>query len=714
MPRNITITLEDGSVHVYQNAPDDVTPEQVTQRAMQEFGSNVVSLDGGRQQSAPQQMQTAQQPQAPKRTPFDSVARQIGLTGRYLAEGGADLLGIVANPINATVNAVAGTELKPFTEAVPSLLDRAGFPKPENRIEHNVAEASKFMVGTAGLMGGAANQAAKVVSPISKKALTNLTVAPTSQALGSAGAGYAGSEAREQGSGAGGQVVATVAGGLLAPLSVKGAQSATNAVTKGVASKLALNGADEIATNAIRKAGVELEKLPQQVQKSIIADTKEALKTGKNLSPDALRRLADYKTTGLTPMSSSLTLDPAQITQQRNLAKMSANSQDPAAQRLATLQRDNDVKLIAGLNNLGAETADDAFTAGNKIINTLNIKDEATKKVINNFYKQARETSGRSATLDSYTFTQQANNMLDDALLGGKLPNDVRKVLNSIAEGKTPLTVDVAEQYKTAIGTLQRSSTDPAERLALGKVREALDNTPLIDGQGQEAINAFNKARAANRTYMQLVERTPALAAVRDGIEPDKFVKQFIIGGGNKANVNDLKSLQGLIKDNKEAMTVVRGQIASFLKSKATGGSADEVANFSPKAYNSALDNIGEQKLKLFFSKDDIDMLKAIGRVASYEKFQPTGSAVNNSNTSSALLTAMLDKVANSPILRKIPLGGGLVANQAQEVSTAINARKALNSSNALVSQVKQPKEMKALPLGAFLGLGSVTENKRD
>lgn len=49
MPRNITVTFQDGTSHVYQNAPDDVTPEQVTERAQQEFGQPVTALDGGRQ-----------------------------------------------------------------------------------------------------------------------------------------------------------------------------------------------------------------------------------------------------------------------------------------------------------------------------------------------------------------------------------------------------------------------------------------------------------------------------------------------------------------------------------------------------------------------------------------------------------------------------------------------------------------------------------------
>lgn len=51
MPRDITITFEDGTTHVYKGAPDDVTPDQVTARASKEFGKSVASLDGGRGQS---------------------------------------------------------------------------------------------------------------------------------------------------------------------------------------------------------------------------------------------------------------------------------------------------------------------------------------------------------------------------------------------------------------------------------------------------------------------------------------------------------------------------------------------------------------------------------------------------------------------------------------------------------------------------------------
>lgn len=48
MPRDITVTFEDGSQAVYKNAPDNVTPEAATARAKRDYGLNVVSLDGGR------------------------------------------------------------------------------------------------------------------------------------------------------------------------------------------------------------------------------------------------------------------------------------------------------------------------------------------------------------------------------------------------------------------------------------------------------------------------------------------------------------------------------------------------------------------------------------------------------------------------------------------------------------------------------------------
>lgn len=48
MPRRVTVTFADGSSHVYENTPDDVTPQQIVDRATREFSKPVKKLDGGR------------------------------------------------------------------------------------------------------------------------------------------------------------------------------------------------------------------------------------------------------------------------------------------------------------------------------------------------------------------------------------------------------------------------------------------------------------------------------------------------------------------------------------------------------------------------------------------------------------------------------------------------------------------------------------------
>jgi hypothetical protein len=49
---DITITFADGTAHTYKNAPDGTTPEQATQLAKEQFGKEVVKLDGGAKESS--------------------------------------------------------------------------------------------------------------------------------------------------------------------------------------------------------------------------------------------------------------------------------------------------------------------------------------------------------------------------------------------------------------------------------------------------------------------------------------------------------------------------------------------------------------------------------------------------------------------------------------------------------------------------------------
>lgn len=669
-----TFTSPEGKKYTV-NGPEGATQDQAFQMLQSQIGSA---------QAAP----AAEKTRGFGEYLNDSIAdvpRSLGLFGRYALEGVGGIADIAASPFRAGLNA-AGADIRGNSGA--ALADAIGLPSPRTATERVIGDASRLVAGGAVPIGAGAALASRgtgVAQGVGKMLAAN----PAQQLTSAAAAGGAGGYTRETGGNDAAQLVAALGAGVAAPFAANGLAKAGQAARTVIAgrSQPSAQQIEITINNALQPSGMSLSSLPSDIAATIRKDVAEAYKLSDSLTPDAVRRLADYRLVGATPTQARLTLQPGDITRQENLSKLGVNSRDPLAQELANTKSANNKVLTEGLNGLGASTADDQIAGASRVMGALDARNSRAKAVIDQSYQAARDTQGRSASLDPSAFTNRANNLLDEALLGGKLPGDVRNLLNRAATGEMPLTVDVAEQFKTRIGELQRSTADAAERKALGLVRNALDDTPLLPGQkiGQESIAAFNKARALNRSWMKIVERTPALQAVRDGIEPDKFVQQYIVGSGPKSNVMDVAQLKSSIKSSPDAMDAVKEQITSFLKQKATNGATDEVANFSQSAYNKALNQIGERKLKLFFSQPEIDKLKALGRVASYEQVQPVGSAVNNSNTAGTLGAGLLDRLGGSPLLSKIPFGRAAIGDPLQNIVISQQSGRALNTPLSLI-----------------------------
>ena len=150
MPRNITVTFADGTTHVYQNAPDNVTPQQVSQRAQREFGKQVHAFDGGRQS-------TQQRPSAPpkaKPRPQPSPAQQIGasimnpLAG--LAQGASSIADVTADAIGGALR-LAG---RPVTSGLSAAAEAIGADGAARSIRQTGAQweramARPFTIGSA-------------------------------------------------------------------------------------------------------------------------------------------------------------------------------------------------------------------------------------------------------------------------------------------------------------------------------------------------------------------------------------------------------------------------------------------------------------------------------------------------------------------------------------------------------------------------------------
>ena len=658
------------------------------------------------------------------------IPRQVGLTARYGLEGVGQAAELVTEPIAGLMRG-AGIPTASTGQVAANVANAIGLPQPRNSTERVVGDAARMVAGAGGLVGagrGLANAGAQTLGSL-------LSASPTVQAASAAGAGVAGGAVRESGGSEGEQMLGAVLGGL-GGAAVPGLAARAGRAVQGAPGRLAdlVNPGRNVPTQPVdlqieaklQGSGMDWSAVPEKVRQVVRQDVRKALQLGDDLDAAALRRLVDFRAVGATPTRGTITLDPVQITQERNLAKAGANSQNVNAQRLTGVQAENNAALLRNIEGLGASRGADAFAMGERAQSGLQGWMDAQQGNVNRLYQAARDSSGRSLPLDGSTFTRQASALLDENLLGYALPKDVESHLNRIATGQVPFTVDYAEQLKTVIGRLQRGTSDGSTRMALSMVRRALDDVtpagsvaagpgvpnpgslPAVAGAGgmagveDDAIAAFNRARAANRTMMQQVEKVPALQALRDGdLTPDDFLRKYVTGQG--AKVRDVSEMLNVIgPDGKQAL---RDGVLGQLRAAATGGAADETAKFSAAGFRRALDQLGDRKLNLLFGKEDVQALKALSRVAEYTTTQPVGSAVNNSNSGALLAGKGMDLLNGMGRLGDLVKIGGL----GDQLNVMVRGRQQAQALDAVPSIVLRPEAQQGLRLRNLAGPAGVS-----
>lgn len=620
------------------------------------------------------------------------IPRQVGLTARYGLEGVGQAAELVTEPVAGLMRWV-GIPTKSTGQLATSLADTIGLPAPQTATERVVGDATRMVAGAGGIVGagrGLANAGAQTLGAF-------LSQQPTAQLTSAAGSGIAGGAVRESGGSEGEQILGAVLGGL-AGAAVPGAVSRVTNAAKNAPGKLAdlVNPARNVPVQQLdgqikiklEGSGVDWEAIPEKVRQLVRQDVQQALKVGGDLDAAALQRLVDFRTVGATPTRGTVTLDPVQITKEKNLAKMGANSQNANAQKLVSVESANNKALLDNFGRLGADRGADAHALGEQAAGGLQSWLDSRKLGVDSLYAAARDSSGRAVPLDGAAFTSRASQLLDEGLLGGSLPKGVEQHLNRIAMGEVPFDVNYAEQLKTQIAKLQRGTTDGSTRMALGLVRQALEDTPLqqgADAMGDAAIGAFTKARSANREMMHQIEKVPALKKLWDGdLAPDDFIKRFVTSPSAKVqDVTELMKVMG-----PEGKLALRDGVLGQLKAAATGGAQDEMAKFSAAGFRRALDQLGDRKLGMLFSKEDVQALKALSRVSQYTTHQPVGSAVNNSNSGALLAGKGLD------LLNGMGRLGDLVkvAGIGDQVNVLVRGRQQAQALDAVPSIVRRPQ----------------------
>jgi hypothetical protein len=403
------------------------------------------------------------------------IPRQVGLAVRYGAEGLADLTQIGTEPIRYVTDRLTGQtgKTKPLRALVSDAADAIGLPRPEGANERVVGDATRLVAGAGGLAGGASKLAQLLNGPAQTVARA-MSANPAQQAIAAGGAGLAGGSVREAGGGPGAQFLASLAGGVSAPLFANAAtglaQRGANAIRTAITPQRVIDQqVDQQISLALRQAGIDWAGVSERVKQGMRADAQAAVMNGQSLDPAAAARMLQFRLVpGTQPTRGMISQNPIQITQEKNLAKVGANSLDVGLQRLPNLESSNTRALLQNLDDAGAANAPDAFATGERVIGALQGNAAASRARIGELYNAARDTSGRSAPLDPSAFSRRVSELLDADNVGSFLPADIRNKVNAIASAQPgyEFNVNSAEQLKTSIGRLQRNSSDGNARRA--------------------------------------------------------------------------------------------------------------------------------------------------------------------------------------------------------------------------------------------------------
>lgn len=626
--------------------------------------------------------------------------------------GGAMFMGAVRDPLDAGAQLLA-RGVRAATGIIPDALggetarrymdEQVGNLDKQIRTANREYDESRELAGRDGM--DIARGVGNVISPANIPIARMIGGASTLGQLAARGAaaGAAGSvmqpvvdKDRQDSFGAtklGQAAVGAAAGAVLTPAMAR----ATEAIAQRASALLSrLRGPSQAQIDAAMRqasqevAGADAGQIPEAILRRVRQQVAESLAAGRTPDTAALLRRAEFEELGMQPTLGQITRDPMQYARERNLRGINLGGSEQAPSNpLAARFSEQNQQLARQFDDLGAGRADEAYGAGSRLINQLRAADEPAQDAVNAAYRAARATDGRYADLNTSVFSERANSVLDEQMLGRFLPAEVRGIMNDVSSGKIPLNVNNAVQFDSVLSEAQRTaarSGDRAAQKAIGAVRDALQATPLVDdvaaaatgagqpllgafsnevrgaaasaapdaapgGIGAAARQAFDDARGLARDRFATIEQTPALKAALDGADPDTFVRKFILGG----STNELRALRDVLQNSPEAVQQVRSQIAEHLRNAAFGPNAAGDAPMAVARYMSALQRMGRDKLETFFSPEEVRRLMSVGRVGQFITTPPAGSAVNNSNSASAamnLLAELAGKVGRLPLVR--------------------------------------------------------------
>lgn len=508
-----------------------------------------------------------------------------------------------------------------------------------------------------------------------------------------------------------GAVVAPVAGEALR----KGAQTVTNRVLRPAGdfiratvakvrgapanpnAVLDLDGSlTRAGEAALQKLGLKAEDITESARGKLLELAKASTKEAKAMTPEQqLRATLFREVTGEDATLGQVTREFAQQQTEGELKKLNQVG-DPLRARLARQNRG----LLDAVENVRKGTGGqqpNEYGAGQRVAESVKNADKEAREAVSMLYKAIDQEHGGNFKIKPQELLSRLDEVSDNAE-GDAIVTSVQRrlsrlgLLNKNGEIKRGASLDAAgaEELRKFVGGL--SGDTPNKRRMISMLVDSLDN----DVRASAGEDVYEIARKVAKTRFEDL-RIPAVRAIVDGDVPaEQIFDKYVRRGG----IDDLKALKGYMSRKTDVATkagdVVErdphllGQGWDELRSQALGhifekstrqAARNELddALFSGAMFRKAMNDLGDEKLKVLFSPEEIAKLEKIAKVAEWRI--PIADVLNTSNTNSAWWN-MVDRLL--PMAGK---GGGMLKGAA----TAVRQGMERNAQEAQVAASMAP-----------------------
>lgn len=480
---------------------------------------------------------------------------------------------------------------------------------------------------------------------------------------------------------------------------------------KGAVSDLSDDAARKIAESALRQQGVAFDGLERNVQQSILADVKEAMKKYGGVNASALSRQADFRALDVDPLQPWVTRDPVQWGQYKNL-EMAKDAGEPLIQARAALDR----KLVDRLGKLrGPGNTGDAYESGRVIEEGFRAAHGKAKDNVTALYDKFSATAPNVSADPKRMVDTILDSVERDAL--GDFLGPLKNLINDFATGKRPTTPDSLYRAQQVANAVVRKGGP--EAMAARKIVEGIDNELEQMGRDMSAVGPemaqaaeiLQKARRAHRSIKMAEEAVPALKAVANGeFAAEDFFTKYVLGG-------DVKEVAAMWANSSDKMKqAARSQIADYLKKVASGGGAEDAAVFRQGRFTELLESPGmNQKIQIILGNKGLEEVKRIGRAAESAIRTPAGTRYNTSGSAMEMMN-LLRRSTGFPVVGPMvtePLQKLLTQQQAANMGRTSASSVGRGVLDPFYEEILRRSRMGAGLLSPMVGAGVAGELSR-